>query len=216
MMRQYQLIVFDWDGTLMDSADKIVKCFSAAAADVGITYPGEDTIRHVIGLGLREAMNILAPHEPVEIQNALIERYRDHFLVHDKTAMPLFEGVEQGLLHLRQAGYRMAIATGKARRGLERVLNETGLGDLFDATRCADEAGSKPHPRMLNDLLAHTGIESKRAIMVGDTTYDLEMAKNASMPALAVTYGVHSKEHLLAHQPLACLSNFNEVCQWLS
>jgi phosphoglycolate phosphatase len=215
MPRDYDLIVFDWDGTLMDSEAKIVRCLQAAARDLGLADPGRAAIRHIIGLGLEEAMRALFPGLERARVSRLAERYRDHFLHLDDTAMPLFPGVTEGLAQLEAGGYRLAVATGKSRRGLERVLAETGTAGLFCATRCADEAGSKPDPRMLEDILELTGIESPRALMVGDTVYDLEMARHAGMAALAVSYGAHRREQLLQEQPLACLDSFPAVCAWL-
>ncbi|BAU48443.1 HAD family hydrolase [Sulfurifustis variabilis] len=215
MNRPFDLIVFDWDGTLMDSARKIVRCFQAAAADLGLPVPTEDRVRHIIGLGLNEALAELLPETDADTRQRVAERYREHFLFLDETEMPLFPGVREGLEGLAAAGFRMAIATGKARRGLDRVLRDTRTSVYFCSTRCADEAGSKPHPRMLYDILAHTGVMPERAVMVGDTTYDLEMAKAASLSSIAVSYGAHDRARLLNHDPLACLDTFSEVCAWL-
>lgn len=199
----------------MDSVAKIVRCFTAALADVGAPHPGEDATRHVIGLGLSEAVATLLPQTDADTRAQVVERYRQHFLHLDQTHMPLFPGVRAGLESLAAQGYLLAVATGKARRGLDRVLRDTGTAHLFCATRCADEAFSKPHPRMLEDILERTGIEADRAVMVGDTTYDIQMARHAGMDGLAVTYGVHARELLMAHAPLACLDSFNEVHAWL-
>jgi len=215
MNRQFDLIVFDWDGTLMDSEAKIVRCMQAAADDLGINDPGCDAIRNIIGLGLAEAMQALFPTEDRNKRSQLVERYRRHFLELDATDMPLFPGVSDGLVRLAEQGYLLAIATGKARRGLNRVLDETGLHHLFVSSRCADETFSKPHPRMLEEILDETGIENARALMVGDTEYDMQMARNANVPGLAVSYGVHARERLLECGALACLNSFPEVCAWV-
>jgi phosphoglycolate phosphatase len=215
MNRPYDLIVFDWDGTLMDSEAKIVRCLQAAAADTGSRDPGAEAIRRIIGLALSEAVQVLFPEEPPERHAQLVERYRRHFLELDATAMPLFPGVAEGLTRLNDQGYMLAIATGKARRGLKRVLDETGLESLFASSRCADEARSKPHPQMLEDILGQTGIEASRALMVGDTVYDMQMARHARVAGLAVSYGVHARAELLEHGALACLDSFPEVCAWL-
>ena len=199
----------------MDSVVKIVRCFTAALDDVGAPHPGEDAIRHVIGLGLIEAIATLLPQVDVDMRARVEERYRQHFLHLDQTDMPLFPGVRAGLESLVAQGYRLAIATGKARRGLDRVLRDTGVAHLFCATRCADEAFSKPHPRMLQDILDQTGFNAEQALMVGDTTYDMQMAQHAGMGSLAVTYGVHRRELLVEHSPLACLDSFFEVYAWL-
>jgi len=214
MKAAHDLIVFDWDGTLMDSEAKIVRCIQGAAQDLDISDPGPAAIRHIIGLGLQEAVQALFPDEPDVRRLQLIARYRLHFLELDNTAMPLFPGVREGLAALVEQGYLLAVATGKARRGLERVLEETGTRHLFVASRCADEAFSKPHPRMLEDILEMTGIDRRQAIMVGDTVYDMEMARNAGVEGLAVSYGVHAREHLLDSGALACLDTFSDIQAW--
>jgi len=215
MNRQFDLIVFDWDGTLMDSEAKIVSCMQAAAVDTGIPDPGAAAIRDIIGLGLNEAMQVLFPEQAPVRRAELVERYRRHFLELDTTGMPLFPGVTQGLTQLTQQGYLLAIATGKARRGLNRVLDDTGMRHLFASSRCADEAFSKPHPQMLEDILDETGVDAGRALMVGDTVYDMEMARSAKVAGLAVSYGVHARERLLDCGALACLDSFPEVCAWV-
>jgi phosphoglycolate phosphatase len=215
MNREYDLIVFDWDGTLMDSAAKIVRCFIQAATDVGFPGLDEVAIRNIIGLGLREALDALLPDTDEDLREQVAERYRQHFLHLDRTEMPLFPGVREGLEELTRKGYRLAVATGKARRGLDRVLKEVSMTHLFAATRCADEAGSKPHPRMLLDLLDQTGASANRALMVGDTVYDLQMARAAAMDSLAVSYGAHDRDRLLAYSPLNCFGSFPEVYAWL-
>lgn len=216
MSHRYDLLIFDWDGTLMDSIARIVNCFGNACADVGLPIPHESAMRNVIGLGLAEAVDTLLPGVDGPTRERVVARYREYFLHTDETPMPLFDGVRAGLEALTGQGYRLAVATGKSRRGLDRVLAETGLGGLFTATRCADEAFSKPHPKMLKDLLDYTGLDAARALMVGDTTYDLQMARAAAMDSLAVSYGVHAREQLLAHLPRACLDSFAEVGRWLA
>ena len=212
---RYRLIIFDWDGTLMDSAHKIVRCFQAAAADTGLPTPGKEEVHAIIGLGLAEAFNELFAGQPDPLIRAAVERYRDHFLHLDNTHMPLFPGVAQGLQELHERGVKLAVATGKARRGLDRVLAETRTGHLFSATRCSDEAGSKPHPRMILDLLETTRTPAEAALMIGDTEFDMEMAARAGVDRVAVTYGVHEQQRLLTHTPLACLDSFTAVHQWL-
>jgi phosphoglycolate phosphatase len=216
MNKSFDLIVFDWDGTLMDSEARIVRCVQGAARDLGVADPGPAAIRHIIGLGLREAMQTLFPAESSACRTQLIERYRTHFLEIDDTAMPLFPGVYESLTALAGQGFLLAVATGKSRRGLDRVFDETGTRELFVASRCADEAFSKPHPRMLEEILGVTGVAAGRTIMVGDTVYDMQMAGNANVPGLGVSYGVHPREQLLAHGALACMDSFPEVCTWLS
>lgn len=213
--RSYELIIFDWDGTLMDSAAKIVHCFERAFTDAGIPYPGAEAVRRIIGLGLKEAIVELIPGAPSSSCDAVGDRYRDYFLALDSNSMVLFPGVREGLEMLSARGALLAVATGKSRRGLDRVLASTGLGNLFVSTRCADEAFSKPHPRMLSDILDQTGMTPDRAVMIGDTTYDMLMAKAAGMSGIAVSYGVHSHEELMQHGPVACCASFEEVLSWL-
>lgn len=213
--RRYDLIVFDWDGTLMDSAAKIVNCFQAAARDVGLEPPADADIRNIIGLGLADALDRVLPGVDESTRERLVQAYRRHFVHVDQTETALFPGVVEGLEQLRATGYRLAVATGKARRGLDRVLRDTATSRYFCVTRCADEAFSKPHPQMLHDILKDTGVPRDRALMVGDTTYDLQMALAAAMSSLAVSYGAHERERLLEHHPLGCVDSFAEVCQWL-
>jgi phosphoglycolate phosphatase len=215
MKKAFELLVFDWDGTLMDSEKKIRRCFQAAAEDALAAYPGDDAVRNVIGLGLGEAIDSLFDGESPDTRLLIGERYREHFLHLDQTEMPLFPGVVDGLERLRSQGYTLAIATGKARRGLDRVLGQTSVGHLFSVSRCADETRSKPHPRMLMEILDHTGVDPGRALMVGDSVYDMQMAARAGMAAIAVSYGVQPCERLLAEGPLFCASSFDDVRTWL-
>lgn len=214
MKHPYKLLIFDWDGTLMDSEAKIVNCMRAAAHGCGLPDPGRAAARNIIGLGLLEALRVLFPVASANDHVRLIDEYKKHFL-QDATDMPLFQGVTEGLENLLENGYQLAVATGKARRGLERVLGETNTRHLFITTRCADEAFSKPHPKMLEDILEHTGFTRDEAIMIGDTTYDMEMAYNAGMARAAVTYGVHERERLLSHAPVGCFDCFNDLHAWL-
>ncbi len=209
-----ELIIFDWDGTLMDSVAKIVNCFRKAVADIGIDYPGDGATQNIIGLGLKEGLDILLPGVEHTTRQQVVGRYREHFLHLDETEMPLFKGVEEGLKKLQGDNYSLAIATGKARIGLDKVLEYTQLGEYFVASRCADEAISKPHPRMVLDILAETGVFADNAIVVGDTTYDIQMAHRAGTDALAVCYGVHTNEKLKAEKPLACVDDFDSVIEW--
>ena len=210
-----RLVIFDWDGTLMDSAAKIVNCFNHAARDVGLDLPREDAVRNIIGLGLRDAFEALFPDTAAPTRTALIQRYRDYFLELDDTPMLLFPGVETGLYELKARGHMLAVATGKARLGLSRGLAETGLADVFTVTRCADEARSKPHPQMMQDILAHTRVSPDDALMVGDTVYDIQMARGARVKSLAVSYGVHPRARLLEESPVTCLDSFEDVTRWI-
>ena len=192
----YELIVFDWDGTLMDSEARIVDCIRAAAADLGVTPPTEAAAREIIGLGLREALARLFPGESLEMHDRLVARYRDRFLALDRDRSKLFPGVRDALAALRDADYSLAVATGKSRRGLDRELGESGLGPLFHASRCADEAFSKPHPQMLLGLMDELGAGPRSTLVVGDTEFDVQMAANAGVRALGVSYGVHGADRL--------------------
>lgn len=211
----YKLIVFDWDGTLMDSEARIVACIHAAFADLGLPLPSADAARDIIGLGLDEAMAVLMPEAGPQGRLALIERYRHHFLVDNETPSELFPGVGQVLDWLHTREYLLAVATGKSRRGLDLVLSSSGLGGHFVATRCADETFSKPHPEMLLQLMDELGVGGGETLMVGDTEYDMQMARNAGAHALAVCYGVHSPERLLAQGPLGCLADLADMPAWL-
>lgn len=214
MNNKYDLIIFDWDGTLMDSEAKIVNCFHAAEADLGLSPAADETIRGVIGLGLKEAMQAVYPDEDDAMHQRVADAYREHFLHKDTTEMPMFPGVVEGLYALKER-FTLAVATGKARRGLDRVFREVELGHLFHTTRCADETKSKPHPLMLEQILDATGTEAARALMVGDSVFDLQMATNAGIDALAVSYGVQPCDNLLAHRPVGCIHAFDEIHQWL-
>lgn len=215
-MNGYRLLVFDWDGTLMDSQARIVACFQAAAADVGVNVPHGDRARDVIGLGLAEATERLFPGVDGGVVARVVERYRHHFLGDHPTPSELFPGVVETLEQLADTGYLLGIATGKSRRGLDKVLGETGLGRFFQASRCADEAFSKPHPQMLEEVMSLLGASPADTLMIGDTEYDMQMARNAGVPGLAVSYGVHEPARLLAEGALACLDHIADLPRWLA
>jgi phosphoglycolate phosphatase len=214
MARNFDLIVFDWDGTLMDSAGVIVDSIRRAARDLGLPPPPEEDCRHIIGLGLSEALARLFPGLAHEAHPRLVERYRYHYLGRD-AAIPLFPGAGALVRTLAKRDYLLAVATGKSRTGLDRVLRHTGLATCFHATRCADECFSKPHPQMLEELMDELGVRRERTLMVGDTSHDMQMAANAGVPALAVSYGAHAREDLLALNPLACVDSVEELKTWL-
>lgn len=213
---KFELLIFDWDGTLMDSEAHIIACVEAAVKDLKLDVPSQAAIRDIIGLGLHEAVNRLYPGSEPDLHIEIAARYRVHFFKENCTPSELFEGVREVLGELLQQGYLLAVATGKGRRGLDYALESTGLGEYFHLTRCADESFSKPHPEMLNQILGQTGVEPRQALMIGDTEYDLEMAVNAGMPSLGVTYGTHSRERLLKHNPLACVDRITEIPGWLN
>lgn len=211
---KYELVVFDWDGTLLDSAGAIVLAIQAACRDLELPVPEDSRARHVIGLGLEDAMRHAVPALPADRYPAMIDRYRHHYLSGDHQ-LTLFAGVPQMLMRLQAAGHILAIATGKSRVGLDRALDHSGLRPLFQASRCADECHSKPHPQMLDELMAEFGVSAASTVMIGDTSHDLLMASNAGVDALAVTYGAHPHAHLLEHKPVACLNSVAELDQWL-
>lgn len=200
----------------MDSEARIVACLRAAIGDLQLPERGDMALRNIIGLGLAEAVEALFPGSDARLLQALTERYRYHFLTVNPTPSQLFAGATETLQRLAAEGYLLAVATGKGRRGLEAVLDETGLQPLFHATRCADETRSKPHPQMLLELMEVLGVAPAATLMIGDTEYDMEMARNAQTGALAVSYGVHALERLLTHEPLGCLDCITELPAWLT
>jgi phosphoglycolate phosphatase len=212
--RRFDLIVFDWDGTLMDSTSLIAKSLQAACRDLDLAEPTVQQANHVIGLGLAEAIHYLAPDLPVTDHPRLAERYRHHYLGQDIES-DLFDGVPAFLADLREQEYSLAVATGKARRGLDRVLGHTGLATFFHATRCADETFSKPHPAMLLELMDVLFAEPARTLMIGDTTHDLQMAHNAGVHAVALTHGAHPIEALRTESPLAIVESIAQLHTWL-
>lgn len=212
---KYELVVFDWDGTLLDSAGAIVQAIQAACRDLGLAIPDDARARHVIGLGLADALRHAVPDLQPENYQAMVERYRFHYLSGDHQ-LTLFPGIREMLARLQSAGHILSVATGKSRQGLDRALDHSGLRPLFQASRCADECQSKPHPQMLDELMAEFGVAASSTVMIGDTSHDLLMASNAGVDSLAVTYGAHPHEHLLEHKPLACLHSVRELDQWLT
>jgi len=213
-MRRYELLVFDWDGTLIDSAAVIVACMQAACRDLGLSVPDEARASHVIGLGLHDALAYVAPDLPVAEYGRMVERYRHHFLARD-LQIPLFPGTGEMLAELSTRGHVLAIATGKSRAGLVRALESTGTARYFAASRCADQCAPKPAPDMLAELMEELGAEPAATLMIGDTVHDLQMAANAGVAAVAVSHGAHPKENLTAFAPLACVDSTLELRQWL-
>lgn len=213
--KQFDLIVFDWDGTLMDSTSTIVKCIQAAAKDLGLPIPYDDEASHVIGLGLHEAMQEVMPNIDPVFYPRLVERYRYHYRTKDHDLV-LFDGVREMLTELSQSAYFLAVATGKGRVGLNRAMNAAGVLSLFDATRCADETFSKPHPAMLHELSRELGQDLKRTVMIGDTTHDLLMANSAGAAGIAVQYGAHPVAQLDACAPVYSAPTVAQLHQWLT
>lgn len=212
---KYTLLIFDWDGTLIDSQARIVSSFQGATRDLGLRIPSSSSVRDIIGLGLPEAIMTVMPECTEQERQSIRDSYSRHYNEIDHTPTALFEGVLDGLCKLSDAGFRLAIATGKSRRGLDKVLNDTGLSPFFEISRCADETQSKPDPLMIDEILAKTGVSRTNAVMIGDTTYDLEMAQAAGIDSIAVTYGVHSRGRLEIFEPTTFVKDFNELLAWL-
>ncbi len=214
-MKRYELIVFDWDGTLMDSAAMIVDSVQAAARDLGLDPPSDQRARHIIGLGLGDALRHALPDLPEDHYPELVERYRHHYLSRDHL-LTLFAGAAALVHELAESGFRLGVATGKSRKGLDRALGHTGLGAFFHGTRCADECRSKPHPQMLEELMDELAVSPAQALMIGDTTHDLLMAHNAGVDAVAVCYGAHPRDALEGAAPVYCAASVRELKDWLT
>jgi phosphoglycolate phosphatase len=216
MSARFELIVFDWDGTLMDSAARIVASLQAAGAAMGLPDRSDAECRNIIGLGMSEAINTLHPDLDPELAPRFVDNYRHHFLVACPTPEVLFDGVHEILQSLEERRLWLGVATGKSRKGLDRALDETDCRRYFHSTRCADETCSKPDPMMLREIIAELDITPERTLMVGDTEYDLEMARRAGAASLAVTYGAHEPQRLKSLAPLACLDSVAALASWLA
>ncbi len=212
---RYDLIVFDWDGTLMDSTGVIASSIQAACADLGLPIPDDNTARHVIGLGLEQALQHAVPDMPAAMRPALVERYRHYFLAQD-TRIPLYPGARELVLALHAQGYQLAIATGKSRAGLQRVLDAAGLSPYFHAIRTSDQTFSKPHPAMLLEIMEELGVAAERTLMIGDTSHDVLMAQNAGVDVVAIGHGAHPAEALQALNPLALVDDLPAFKTWLA
>lgn len=202
-MMKYPLIIFDWDGTLMDSIDKIVLCMQQAAKQENTMPPSDQAIKNIIGLSLLKAMQQLFPALTLSKKHALVEAYRVQYYAHEHINTPFYKGIGSLLRQLKSQGYTLAVATGKGRNGLNKMIQKTNTETLFSATVCADEAHSKPDPLMINMLLEKLGFSASQALMIGDSSYDLEMANNAGVKCLGVSYGVHGAEILSLCNPIA-------------
>lgn len=216
MQRDYQLLIFDWDGTLADSIGRIVLSMAEAADRAGEARSDEDAVKGIIGLALDEAISTLYPHLDVHQVAQFRQHYADIYMALDQQPSPLFGGVVESLEAFRAEGYRLAVATGKARRGLDRVLKANGWEGYFDITRAADETRGKPHPLMLEEILAHCQVAPSRALMVGDSAFDLQMASNAGMHSVAVGYGAMSLQALAEFGPQVCIDHFSQLREWLA
>lgn len=215
MTKRYDLIVFDWDGTVMDSTAVIAGSIQMACRDLDLEVPSDEMARHVIGLGLQQALRYAVPNAPEAMYEPLVARYRHHFLAQDG-AIPLFEGARETIADLHRAGYLLGVATGKNRNGLERALTASEMKPYFHATRTAEQTVSKPDPTMLFELMEELDVAAARTLMIGDTSHDLLLAQNAQVDAVAMGHGAHPPEQLRALNPLALVDNFAQLKIWLA
>lgn len=214
-MSKYNLIVFDWDGTLMDSQARIINSMQAAIAEFDIEARSSEQIRNIIGLGLEQAIIALYPKLSAQQNIELANCYRSHFFDVNALASPLFPGAVELLQDLHNKNYSLAVATGKGRRGLNEALEQNNLTHFFDSTVCAEETASKPDPLMLHKIMEELDFSAEQTVMIGDSEYDLEMANNAKIASIAVSFGVHDKSRLLQHKPLTCIDSLSELSQFI-
>ncbi len=214
-MKAYQLVIFDWDGTLMDSAAKIIRCMQNAARHCEVSIPTDDEVAHIIGISLKPAIMQLFRTQDEQLADRLVQAYKEAYLREDTIPCPLFEGAEDLLSVLSEKGKTLAVATGKARRGLDRAWRDTHTGRFFTTSRCADEAHSKPSPDMLLQILDELNISANDALMIGDTTYDMQMAQAIGMDRVGVSYGVHAQVNLEKHHPETIVHSIAELQDWL-
>ena len=211
MKNRFDLIIFDWDGTLVDSIDWIVQCIQQAAEHYDCPVPSSEAAKDIIGLSLDNAINTLFPDADAETRSNLATYYGENFFSKRSSPNDLFPGVRDMLLQLKQDGYRLAVATGKKSRGLQKAISGTGIADLFCTTRSSDQTASKPNPLMIEEIVAELGVSKQRTLMVGDSVHDLQMALNAQVSSIAVTCGAHSESILQQYKPLYCLSHPTEL-----
>lgn len=209
------LIIFDWDGTLSNSTGKIVECMHQASSSVGLPVLSDDAVKNIIGLGLPDAIRVLYPDIDRDGVEAMRQAYSSHFLDHQQLVPDFYEGAEETVELLLERGHLLAVATGKSRKGLDRVLSDSGWHRYFHASRCADETASKPDPLMLQQLLAELDHSPDRAVMVGDTEYDLAMAQQIGMPRVAVGYGAHHTTRLEAYSPALVTHDLRDLLTWV-
>ena len=214
MAKRFELLVFDWDGTLSDSSSTIVSALQKACAELGLSVPSRDAALHIIGLGLREGLFRIIPGLTDKAFDALVARYRQIYFLSAED-VSLYPGVSEGLLTLKETGFCLAVATGKSRKGLDLALKDTKIEALFDMTRCADESFSKPHPQMLHEIMEQLGVVPAKTLMIGDTTHDLQMAANANVAAIGLSYGAHPVDQLLSFSPEACFDQFALLVEWI-
>jgi phosphoglycolate phosphatase len=212
--RRFDLIAFDWDGTLFDSTGLIVRCIQAACRDLGMPEPSDVQAAYVIGLGLMDALRHAVPDLPVERYPELGRRYRHHYMA-SQHQIVLFDGTRDMLAALKARNHWLAVATGKSRLGLNEALDSARLRPFFDSTRTADETASKPHPLMLQELMGELGADPARTLMIGDTTHDLQLAVNAGVACVGVSYGAHPSEDFHRFEPLFVAHSTRELHDWL-
>jgi len=219
MTKQYSLLVFDWDGTLVDSIDRIVTSLQHASKQVASVVICESQAKNVIGLGLMEAIARLHPELHPQLHSVELEciadAYRQHYLYDNPVPAPLFAGVNELLAELKNTGYTLAISTGKSRAGLQRSIEEHKLAKYFSVTKCAGENKSKPHPEMLHEILHELHFSNTQTLMIGDSEHDLQMANNANIQGIGVTHGVHDATTLNKFNPLTCLENITDLSDYL-
>lgn len=213
---KYQLIIFDWDGTLSDSTGRIVDSIHRAAMLVGLPPVSDVAAQNIIGLGLPEALEVLWPGIHGQAMESMRKAYAQNFVHDSQVSMGLFPNAQAMLERLQGDGYLLAVATGKSRKGLDRILDDLGVGHVFAATRCADETRSKPDPLMLHEILTVLNVSPEQALMVGDTTYDLDMALAAGVPSVAMSHGAHDEERLLGCGPLELCHSISDLDQWIN
>jgi phosphoglycolate phosphatase len=211
MKNKFDLIIFDWDGTLINSIDWITHCLQNAAAQCDCPIPEPQAAKDVIGLSIKKAMHALFPEADEQTQEQLLACYSQKYISKQINRDDLFPGVYQMLVQLKETGYQLAVATGKTRAGLQHALQATETEDLFCITRCADETASKPDPRMLREIINHINAANERTLMVGDSAHDLQMALNAHISAIAVSCGAHTEAFLQQYNPLLCLQQPAEL-----
>jgi len=215
LKNRYAHVIFDWDGTLMDSTARIVSAMQATARNLKIKVPSEASVKSIIGLSMDAVLDNVFPEACTKTRSKILEEYRFQYIEGDKTPTPLFDGTMALLNWLRGEGIFISVATGKARHGLDRVMTEVGLESFFDLTICADEASSKPSPHMVEILLEKSGTLKEETVVVGDSTHDLKMARNAGVESIAVTSGADEHESLMPHQPIVILDRVCSLKNWL-
>ncbi len=215
MKNRFDLIIFDWDGTLVDSIDWIVQCIQGAAARFDCPIPTPAAVKDIIGLSIEQALMILLPESTSEIRSKIAASYSQTFFSRQMDQADLFPGVYPMLQQFRRNGYRLAVATGKKSSGLAMAMQATGVVDLFCTTRCSDQTASKPDPLMINEIVSELGVNKQRTLMVGDSAHDMQMALNADVAAIAVTCGAHDEKRLKLYGPLRCLAYPNELIDLL-